>query len=61
MLRASNAMSDGVNGASIGRVETIIGAMINDTKFMTLTIGLSAGPAVSLSGSPTVSPTTAAL
>ena len=31
------------------------------TMFITLTIGLMAGPAVSFSGSPTVSPVTAAL
>ena len=37
------------------------GRMSSDTRFMTLIIGLSAGPAVSLKGSPTVSPITAAL
>src|SRR5215207_8505544 len=40
---------------------TTIGAMITETRFTTLIIGLSAGPAVSLNGSPTVSPTTPAL
>ncbi len=39
----------------------MIGAMISDTRLITLIIGLSAGPAVSFNGSPTVSPTTAAL
>ena len=37
------------------------GRMSSDTRFMTLIIGFSAGPAVSLKGSPTVSPMTAAL
>jgi hypothetical protein len=37
------------------------GRMSNDTRFITLMSGLSAGPAVSLNGSPTVSPMTAAL
>ena len=35
--------------------------MSSDTRFMTLMSGFSAGPAVSLNGSPTVSPMTAAL
>src|SRR4051794_3807868 len=39
----------------------IAGRMSSDTRFMTLISGLSAGPAVSLNGSPTVSPMTAAL
>ena len=39
----------------------MIGAMITLTRLITLIIGLSAGPAVSFSGSPTVSPTTLAL
>ena len=37
------------------------GRISSDTRFMTLMSGLSAGPAVSLNGSPTVSPMTAAL
>src|ERR1041384_3234239 len=37
---------------------TTIGAMITETRLTTLIIGFSAGPAVSLNGSPTVSPTT---
>ena len=37
------------------------GRISSDTRFMTLIRGLSAGPAVSLNGSPTVSPMTAAL
>src|SRR5919198_1160318 len=40
---------------------TTIGAIITETRFTTLIIGLRAGPAVSLNGSPTVSPTTPAL
>ena len=40
---------------------TRIGAAINETILTTLIIGFNAGPAVSLSGSPTVSPTTLAL
>ena len=36
------------------------GAMSTDTRFMTLSSGLMAGPAVSLNGSPTVSPMTVA-
>src|SRR3990172_9366977 len=40
---------------------TTIGAMITETRLTTLIIGLSAGPAVSFIGSPTVSPTTLAL
>ena len=39
---------------------TIAGAMSTDTRFMTLISGLIAGPAVSLNGSPTVSPMTVA-
>ena len=35
---------------------TTVGAMSSATRFMTLSSGLSAGPAVSLNGSPTVSP-----
>ena len=41
--------------------ETTSGAISSATRFMTLISGLSAGPAVSLNGSPTVSPMTAAL
>src|ERR1700727_2341996 len=37
------------------------GRMRRETRFITLTIGFNAGPAVSLKGSPTVSPMTAAL
>ena len=37
------------------------GRINSDTRFITLMSGLSAGPAVSLNGSPTVSPMTAAL
>src|SRR5436309_3224303 len=39
---------------------TTVGAMSNATRFITLMSGLSAGPAVSLNGSPTVSPMTVA-
>ena len=39
----------------------IAGSTSSDTRFITLISGLSAGPAVSLNGSPTVSPMTAAL
>ncbi len=39
----------------------IAGSTSSDTRFITLMSGLSAGPAVSLNGSPTVSPITAAL
>ena len=39
----------------------IAGRISSDTRFITLISGLSAGPAVSLNGSPTVSPMTAAL
>ncbi len=35
---------------------TTVGAMSRATRFITLSSGLSAGPAVSLNGSPTVSP-----
>ncbi len=37
------------------------GSISSDTRFITLINGLRAGPAVSLKGSPTVSPMTAAL
>jgi hypothetical protein len=37
------------------------GRISSETRFMTLIKGFSAGPAVSLNGSPTVSPMTAAL
>ena len=37
------------------------GRISSETRFMTLISGLRAGPAVSLKGSPTVSPITAAL
>ena len=36
------------------------GAISTDTRFITLISGLMAGPAVSLNGSPTVSPMTVA-
>ena len=39
----------------------IAGRISSDTRFITLISGFSAGPAVSLNGSPTVSPMTAAL
>ena len=39
---------------------TTAGAMISATRFITLISGLIAGPAVSLNGSPTVSPMTVA-
>ena len=39
----------------------IAGRISSDTRFITLMSGLSAGPAVSLNGSPTVSPMTAAM
>ena len=39
----------------------IAGRISSETRFITLMSGLSAGPAVSLNGSPTVSPMTAAL
>jgi hypothetical protein len=39
----------------------IAGRISSDTRFITLMSGLRAGPAVSLNGSPTVSPMTAAL
>jgi hypothetical protein len=41
--------------------EITAGRINNDTRFMTLISGFKAGPAVSLKGSPTVSPITAAL
>ncbi|CAB4568950.1 unannotated protein [freshwater metagenome] len=40
---------------------TIAGVINKPTKFITLINGFMAGPAVSLNGSPTVSPTTVAL
>ena len=43
------------------RSEITAGRMSSETRFITLIIGFSAGPAVSLNGSPTVSPMTAAL
>ena len=43
------------------RSEMTAGRISSETRFITLIIGLSAGPAVSLKGSPTVSPMTAAL
>ena len=39
---------------------TTLVAISSETRFMTLSSGLMAGPAVSLNGSPTVSPTTVA-
>ena len=39
----------------------IAGRISSDTRFITLMSGLRAGPAVSLNGSPTVSPMTAAM
>ena len=39
---------------------TTAGATSSETRFITLISGLMAGPAVSLNGSPTVSPTTVA-
>ena len=46
---------------SLSACSTIRGANSSATRFITLISGLSAGPAVSLNGSPTVSPITAAL
>ena len=46
---------------SLSVCSTITGANSRATRFITLISGLSAGPAVSLNGSPTVSPMTAAL
>ncbi len=40
---------------------TTMGAMMTATRLTTLIMGFRAGPAVSLRGSPTVSPTTEAL
>jgi len=48
-------------GMSTVSEATTMGAMIRLIRLMTLMSGLSAGPAVSLSGSPTVSPTMLAL
>ncbi len=48
------------NATSVACVTTS-GAINSATRFMTLISGLRAGPAVSLNGSPTVSPMTAAL
>ena len=47
--------------ASLSFKLMIAGKINNATKFITLINGLRAGPAVSLNGSPTVSPMTAAL
>ena len=52
---------DGVAVAVWWRSEITAGRISSDTRFITLIIGLRAGPAVSLNGSPTVSPMTAAL
>ena len=43
------------------RSEITAGRTSRETRFITLIIGFRAGPAVSLNGSPTVSPMTAAL
>ena len=43
-----------------GDIATTAGAISNETRFITLIKGLMAGPAVSLNGSPTVSPMTVA-
>src|SRR6201989_3597154 len=57
-LRLGRAVS-GVDGRR--RLDQVINGMINRaTMFATLIMGLIAGPAVSLYGSPTVSPVTAA-
>src|SRR5262249_17742638 len=45
----------------LSRRGTTAGGIGSDPRFITLINGLSAGPAVSLNGSPTVSPITAAL
>ena len=50
-----------IRSAVSGACVTTSGAISSATRFMTLISGLSAGPAVSLNGSPTVSPMTAAL
>ncbi len=55
-MRKRNA--DGV--VESGDIATTAGAISNATRFMTLINGLMAGPAVSLNGSPTVSPITVA-
>src|SRR5580700_7752547 len=49
------------SGVTPPRATVVNGAARIATRFITLIIGFSAGPAVSLNGSPTVSPTTDAL
>src|SRR6185437_16085307 len=48
------------NAFGNAEIVTIAGAINTETRFMTLISGLMAGPAVSLNGSPTVSPITVA-
>ncbi len=65
LMAQTTMASSTIMAMAVGRltvsVETTIGAMIREIRLMTLISGLSAGPAVSLSGSPTVSPTMLAL
>jgi len=59
-IRTENAVTKTLVQLKETSIE-VNGAARMPTRFITLIIGLSAGPAVSLKGSPTVSPTTVAL
>ena len=54
------AYRSGVSVVLSGDIATTAGAISSATRFITLINGLMAGPAVSLNGSPTVSPITVA-
>lgn len=58
---STSVMATTVRRTAPGSGRMTTGAMRIATRFMTLMMGLSAGPAVSFSGSPTVSPMTPAL
>ena len=57
---ATNAMINEFPDCVGSAKPTIAGVIKRPTRFITLISGLIAGPAVSLNGSPTVSPTTVA-
>ena len=61
MAAMSMTMTMATIVGDILRYWIMMGAARSETRLITLIIGLRAGPEVSLRGSPTVSPTTAAL
>ena len=61
MTTTSAAAAMKYRATSLSLSDRMAGSTSSDTRFITLISGLIAGPAVSLNGSPTVSPMTTAL